>query len=98
MEAVRLIPRRSWETWGWWPSWAEEHVPASHPHCPERIQGADRDCCLSSWNRKVDMTVRIGMSEESVLQALAQAVVQTPLCQDYPPEFHTAYWSENIQS
>ena len=30
------------------------------------------------------MTVRIGMSEESVLQALAQAVVQTPLCQDYP--------------
>ena len=53
---------------------------------------------LRSRNRKVDMTVRIGMSEESVLQALAQAVVQTPLCQDYPPEFHTAYWSENIQS
>jgi len=27
------------------------------------------------------------------LQALAQAVVQTPLCQDYPPEIHTAYKS-----
>jgi len=37
--------------------------------------------------------LRIGMAEQSVLQALAQAVVQTPLCQDYPPEIHTAYKS-----
>merc|ERR1719458_986590 len=29
--------------------------------------------------------LRIGMAEQSVLQALAQAVVQTPLGQDYPP-------------
>merc|ERR1711892_1091870 len=37
--------------------------------------------------------LRIGMAEQSVLQALAQAVVQTPLCQEYPPETHTAYKS-----
>merc|ERR1719348_2886304 len=37
--------------------------------------------------------LRIGMAEQSVLQALAQAAVQTPLCQDYPPEIHTAYKS-----
>jgi len=37
--------------------------------------------------------LRIGMAEQSILQALAQAVVQTPLCQDYPPEVHTAYKS-----
>jgi len=37
--------------------------------------------------------LRIGMAEQSVLQALAQAVVQTPLCQEYPPEIHTAYKS-----
>ena len=28
--------------------------------------------------------LRIGLAEQSVLQALAQAVVQTLLCQDYP--------------
>merc|ERR1719312_1243040 len=37
--------------------------------------------------------LRIGMAEQSVLQALAQAAVQTPLCQDYPPEIHTAFKS-----
>jgi len=37
--------------------------------------------------------LRIGMAEQSVLQALAQAAVQTPFCQDYPPEVHTAYKS-----
>merc|ERR1719193_2407300 len=37
--------------------------------------------------------LRIGMAEQSVLQALAQASVQTPLCQDYPPEVHTAFKS-----
>ena len=37
--------------------------------------------------------LRIGLAEQSVLQALAQAVVQTSLCQDYPHEIHTAYKS-----
>jgi len=37
--------------------------------------------------------LRIGMAEQSVLQALAQAAVQTPLCQDYPPVVHTAHKS-----
>jgi len=37
--------------------------------------------------------LRIGMAEQSILQALAQAAVQTPLCQEYPPEIHTAYKS-----
>jgi len=35
--------------------------------------------------------LRIGMAEQSVLQALAQAVVQTPLGQDYPPALHTVH-------
>ena len=35
--------------------------------------------------------LRIGMAEQSVLQALAQAVVQTPLGQDYPPTLATQY-------
>merc|ERR1719384_2464693 len=35
--------------------------------------------------------LRIGLAEQSVLQALAQAVVQTPLGQDYPPSVHTSY-------
>merc|ERR1719319_609842 len=37
--------------------------------------------------------LRIGMAEQSVLQALAQACVQTPLGQDYPPETPIAYKS-----
>merc|ERR1719221_1562053 len=37
--------------------------------------------------------LRIGMAEQSVLQALAQACVQTPLGQDYPPEIHTVFKS-----
>ena len=35
--------------------------------------------------------MRIGMAEQSVLQALAHACVQTPPCQSYPPEILTAY-------
>ena len=35
--------------------------------------------------------LRIGMAEQSVLQALAQATVQTPLGQEFPPEVHTSY-------
>merc|ERR1719150_3078317 len=35
--------------------------------------------------------LRIGLAEQSVLQALAQAVVQTPVGQDYPPATHTAF-------
>ena len=35
--------------------------------------------------------LRIGMAEQSVLQALAQACVMTPPCQDYPPEIRIAY-------
>ena len=35
--------------------------------------------------------LRIGIAEPSVLQAIAQAAVQTPLCQDYPPKIHTAF-------
>ena len=37
--------------------------------------------------------LRIGMAEQSVLQALAQATVQTPLGQDFPPSVHTAHRS-----
>jgi len=37
--------------------------------------------------------LRIGLAEQSVLQAIAQAVVQTPLGQDYPPVEHTKYKS-----
>ena len=36
---------------------------------------------------------RIGLAEQSVLQALAQAVVQTPLGQQYPPTNHTMFKS-----
>ena len=35
--------------------------------------------------------LRIGLAEQSVLQALAQAVVQTPLGQDYPPSVATQH-------
>ena len=35
--------------------------------------------------------LRIGMAEQSVLQALAHACVQTPPCQSYPPEILTAF-------
>lgn len=35
--------------------------------------------------------LRIGLAEQSVLQALAHACVQTPPCQDYPPEIRTAF-------
>ena len=37
--------------------------------------------------------LRIGVNDKIVLQALAQAVVQTPFCQEYPPEILTAYKS-----
>jgi DNA ligase-1 len=37
--------------------------------------------------------LRIGLAEQSVLQALAHACVQTPLGQPYPPPIHTAYKS-----
>lgn len=37
--------------------------------------------------------LRIGMAEQSILQALAQACVQTPLGQDYPPETPIAFKS-----
>jgi len=38
--------------------------------------------------------LRIGLAEQSVLQALAQACLQTPLGQDaYPPPVHTAFKS-----
>merc|ERR1712212_1073680 len=37
--------------------------------------------------------LRIGLAEQSVLQALAQAVVQTPLGQQYPPANHTMFKS-----
>ena len=35
--------------------------------------------------------LRIGLAEQSVLQALAQACVQTPPCQEYPPTKHTVH-------
>ena len=35
--------------------------------------------------------LRIGMAEQSVLQALAQACVMTPPCQEYPPEIRIAF-------
>merc|ERR1719219_605625 len=35
--------------------------------------------------------LRIGLAEQSVLQALAQACVQTPLGQDYPPSTPIAF-------
>merc|ERR1712088_1217011 len=35
--------------------------------------------------------LRIGLAEQSVLQALAQACVQTPPCQEYPPPKHTVH-------
>jgi len=37
--------------------------------------------------------LRIGLAEQSVLQALAQAVVQTPVGQTYPPATHTSHKS-----
>ena len=38
--------------------------------------------------------LRIGLAEQSVLQALAHACVQTPLLQEfYPPPIHTAFKS-----
>jgi len=42
--------------------------------------------------------LRIGMAEQSVLQALAQACVQTPLGQDYPPEIPIAYKSSDNEA
>ena len=41
----------------------------------------------------VFLFVRIGLAEQSVLQALAQACLQTPLLQAYPPPIHTAFKS-----
>ena len=35
--------------------------------------------------------LRIGLAEQSVLQALAHACVMTPPCQEYPPEIRTAF-------
>ena len=35
--------------------------------------------------------LRIGLAEQSVLQALAQACVMTPPAQEYPPEIRIAF-------
>ena len=35
--------------------------------------------------------LRIGLAEQSVLQALAHACVMTPVGQSYPPKIHTAF-------
>lgn len=37
--------------------------------------------------------LRIGLAEQSVLQALAHACVQTPIGQEFPPKIHTAFKS-----
>lgn len=37
--------------------------------------------------------MRIGLAEQSVLQALAQACIQTPIGQEFPPKIHTAFKS-----
>jgi len=42
--------------------------------------------------------LRIGLAEQSVLQALAQACVQTPTGQDYPPEKAIAFKSSESEA
>ena len=44
------------------------------------------------------LCLRIGLAEQSVLQALAQACIQTPIGQDYPPKIHTAFKSAESEA
>ena len=42
---------------------------------------------------KAFINYRIGLAEQSVLQALAHACVQTPIGQEFPPKIHTSFKS-----